>query len=186
MKGDRAYALTLLCIHSLCTESVCRMCRQAAMCDVMRLKICFKFYDDISMLFHSLTFVILCGSEFSSILQKRLCFFENFSCLTSLQMSVPSAKPVNTIWDKSEETVFKWPIRAILRQIFSYPHLIFWEKVRKWCRLPRGPRGWMNKLFIKGTVSWRNRGFFSALSLRHCTQIPELIHSKSLGALAIA
>jgi hypothetical protein len=33
------------------------------------------------MLFHSLTFVILCGSEFSSILQNgALCFFEKFSC----------------------------------------------------------------------------------------------------------
>jgi hypothetical protein len=45
----------------------------------MRLTIYFKFYDDIdiSMLFHSLTFVILCGSQFSSILQNgALCFFE--------------------------------------------------------------------------------------------------------------
>jgi hypothetical protein len=35
----------------------------------------FKFYDDISMLFHSLTFVILCGSEFSSILQNSAHVF---------------------------------------------------------------------------------------------------------------
>jgi hypothetical protein len=75
--------LTLLCIHSLCTESLLQMCWQAAMCQVMRLTHYFKFYDDISMLFHSLTFVILCGSEFSSILQNgALCVFENFSCYT--------------------------------------------------------------------------------------------------------
>jgi hypothetical protein len=38
-----------------------------------------KFYDDISMLFHSLSFVILCGTKFSSLLQNgALCFFENF------------------------------------------------------------------------------------------------------------
>jgi hypothetical protein len=98
VKRDMAYALTPLCIHSLlCTvalyirRGVCRprlwipkfccMCMSHDMCQVMRLTIYFNLlYDDISMLFHSLTFIILCGSEFSSILQNgALCFFENFS-----------------------------------------------------------------------------------------------------------
>jgi hypothetical protein len=42
------------------------------MCQVMRLTIYYKFYDDISMLFHSPTFIILCGSDFSSILQHSM------------------------------------------------------------------------------------------------------------------
>jgi hypothetical protein len=92
MKGDRAYALTLLCIHSLCTESLRRTCWQAPSCEFLNYVACawamtcarwwgWQFTSSFMMIYPCyfihlhLSFCV----ALNSVPQNgALCFFENF------------------------------------------------------------------------------------------------------------